>query len=1057
MEYWSIQIVPYYLHCDIDTNLDKLCLVLLGIWDTHVPGLIMHMVSDTSSLLNAKLEREILKGISDAATASDACIVTSGYKEDNISQIVAEVIYKSRVKNPEINFSAIGVGKWGNIRDVPTIKPRTTNTQCDSCKNNNNDAAQDTALGRYTLMPNLTQYIFFDDGTYDSMDNGDFASKLAEKISRGAQRKIPLVTILVGADLHALELIFTNLESNIPVLIIDQSGPLATIMCKHLKLTENMFKPTKNQNEELTKCDGHHDNTGNDIDTHLLDLRVVGKTTLKDVLNKFGNMRLTIIKDIQKLYDIIRQKEYTIVAQENLSQIDNRQVMTADDQMRRALRWSIVDDTDGHLIISAVNWKDTKKIHDNRKLIIDAMSKNLVVFVSNFVKLGIDFAALFASTADSKKDDIRGPWSLYLKKLYSEKMRKNTDSLYLLEKIDTELNFKKEPHVTRVLKELVGDFMKPFYKSESSPEGNQVEAEIPNRKIDSEYIYRDLFLWCVLTHRLDMAKIFLNQMKTRICSALIASKILKSLLQYAPDHDLQDKLSLEAEDFEMYAIECVRCSYLYDREQVCELIIRRVDLYGGVTCLQMAIAADDKKFLNEDACNALLTNIWFDKIDPVQERTRLIINLFTMGFAQFGFSIYDKNQSQEKNAINRSIAKRQLAKNGIDYGDDYQTNEPIRKHFLHFHNRPIVKYCYTCFGYILFLLFFSYYMLFAFDPPSDSNPDIHWTEILTIIFVTTMFLEDCRQFYFQDDLSWTSKILTYFDLKNRSSNLCLVLPAYVLFYVGLILRFVLQDETTFGAASFTIGNVQEKAQYIWAYDRCGLVRDYYGRPALFPPFTFLISLAEFCRWCRRQRHHTNEKKKRYFKMIPADDSPNLDKSWSEFERYSTNDYVRRLLDEQAVAASNIITTDVTSEILSTNRKELKHLASDIHQLNDSLTHSRTETDDKLLSIESTVSNLQGQVDHVNTRLDTMIDSLDWIMSAIERVKMAKTDPPIIKQNSRISISNQGQQEPPNNAQDNLRHRKPDGGSITQQAKQETSTASDICIIMPDEPNDEQNV
>ncbi|CAF0867798.1 unnamed protein product [Adineta steineri] len=192
-------------------------------------------------------------------------------------------------------------------------------------------------------------------------------------------------------------------------------------------------------------------------------------------------------------------------------------------------------------------------------------------------------------------------------------------------------------------------------------------------------------------------------------------------------------------------------------------------------------------------------------------------------------------------------------------------------------------------------------------------------------------------------------------------------------------------------------------------------------------------------------------------MIPADDSPNLDKSWSEFERYSTNDYVRRLLDEQAVAASNIITTDVTSEILSTNRKELKHLASDIHQLNDSLTHSRTETDDKLLSIESTVSNLQGQVDHVNTRLDTMIDSLDWIMSAIERVKMAKTDPPIIKQNSRISISNQGQQEPPNNAQDNLRHRKPDGGSITQQAKQETSTASDICIIMPDEPNDEQNV
>ncbi|CAF3936181.1 unnamed protein product, partial [Adineta steineri] len=136
-------------------------------------------------------------------------------------------------------------------------------------------------------------------------------------------------------------------------------------------------------------------------------------------------------------------------------------------------------------------------------------------------------------------------------------------------------------------------------------------------------------------------------MKTRICSALIASKILKSLIKYAPDHDLRDKLNLEAEDFEMYAIECIRCSYLYDREQACELIMRRVNLYGGVTCLQMAITADDKRFLNEDACNALLTNIWFDKIDPTQERTRLVINLLTLGIAQFAFSFYDKNQSEE--------------------------------------------------------------------------------------------------------------------------------------------------------------------------------------------------------------------------------------------------------------------------------------------------------------------------------------------------------------------------------------------------------------------------
>ena len=185
--------------------------------------------------------------------------------------------------------------------------------------------------------------------------------------------------------------------------------------------------------------------------------------------------------------------------------------------------------------------------------------------------------------------------------------------------------------------------MKPIYQYESSSMQSQVAPGINEEKKTGEYIYRDIFLWCILTHRLEMAKIFLSQMKTRICSALIASKILKSLAEYAPDHDSKSKIQSEANEFEMYAIECVRCSYFYDHVQACELIMRRVDLYGEVTCLQMAIAADDKKFLYEDACNSLLTNIWFDKIDPVQERTRLVVNLLTIGISQFFISIYDKH------------------------------------------------------------------------------------------------------------------------------------------------------------------------------------------------------------------------------------------------------------------------------------------------------------------------------------------------------------------------------------------------------------------------------
>jgi transient receptor potential cation channel subfamily M protein 3 len=174
--------------------------------------------------------------------------------------------------------------------------------------------------------------------------------------------------------------------------------------------------------------------------------------------------------------------------------------------------------------------------------------------------------------------------------------------------------------------------MRPLYEDQQETEGNT----------DAEYIYRDLFLWCILTYRLDMAKIFLSQLKTRICSALIASKILKSLADYAPDQVAKDTLYSKADDFETHAVKFIQYAYINDKHQACELIMRSTNLYGGVTCLQMAIAADDKKFLHEDACQALLTNIWYDKVDPVRERNRLVINILTFGISQLFISIYQK-------------------------------------------------------------------------------------------------------------------------------------------------------------------------------------------------------------------------------------------------------------------------------------------------------------------------------------------------------------------------------------------------------------------------------
>jgi hypothetical protein len=63
----------------------------------------------------------------------------------------------------------------------------------------------------------------------------------------------------------------------------------------------------------------------------------------------------------------------------------------------------------------------------------------------------------------------------------------------------------------------------------------------------------------------------------------------------------------------------------------------------------------------------------------------------------------------------------------------------------HFHEAPFIKFIYNTASYIFFLLLFSYYLLFNFQPPTDETPSINWTEILVIIIISTMFIEDIRK------------------------------------------------------------------------------------------------------------------------------------------------------------------------------------------------------------------------------------------------------------------------------------------------------------------------
>lgn len=172
---------------------------------------------------------------------------------------------------------------------------------------------------------------------------------------------------------------------------------------------------------------------------------------------------------------------------------------------------------------------------------------------------------------------------------------------------------KTTENLNTVLRILIGDYMFKLYfdtqedenryqilwglEEETATEQNLNNIYILNtpdysmnyrsKQIIRDYTMRDLFLWAILMNRIDMAKVFLSHTKYRICSALIATKILKEYHKKAPHGELKENYMNSADYFQNYAIECINLCEKNDANEACCIVLQRIHLYGYVTCLQV--------------------------------------------------------------------------------------------------------------------------------------------------------------------------------------------------------------------------------------------------------------------------------------------------------------------------------------------------------------------------------------------------------------------------------------------------------------------------------------
>ena len=74
----------------------------------------------------------------------------------------------------------------------------------------------------------------------------------------------------------------------------------------------------------------------------------------------------------------------------------------------------------------------------------------------------------------------------------------------------------------------------------------------------------------------------------------------------------------DCSEFEGIAIGVLGECFTSDESKTKSLLVRCIPSYGHTTLLQLAVEADNKEFVGHQACQNLLNNIWWGKMDELE-------------------------------------------------------------------------------------------------------------------------------------------------------------------------------------------------------------------------------------------------------------------------------------------------------------------------------------------------------------------------------------------------------------------------------------------------------
>ncbi|XP_076843959.1 transient receptor potential cation channel subfamily M member 4-like [Brachyhypopomus gauderio] len=762
--------------------------ILTERWGLPTPNLVLLVEGGVGRSKVKNWVREVLRqGLVKAAHSTGAWIVAGGLRE-GVGRCLGEAVRDHFTAAPPDSLAkvvTIGIAPWGLVthRDQ-LINPEGSFPAVYYISNTSRDS--------FCLDNNYQAFLLVDNGTVGRTGGeASFRANLENYISHQRTGKkgsgsmdIPVLCMLVSGESYMLERLDLSLKNSIPWLVLAGSGGLADLLTDILENVQasgsedegNVMNKTDLRSRLAEKVMKHFPSEP-DID------KLVEKT-----LSIYKRRGLVSIYHWEQEgpddFDTVLLKALVRSSKQRLS--GNASPST--EELKLALTWNRVDIARTDLFTEDVQWKND----DLEDFMTDALVNDKPQFVQLFAENGLNILdyltygrleRLYWCISDSCV-----AYTVLLRHLSDRQgmpntgiLRASTDALNPSSSLIKEFTLYE---VSQLLEDLLGDVCERFFHGILGLHGmtstrkmvkrltRVLKEEIGYRNKKCPHPWAALFIWAVLQNRREMAIYFWEMTTESVLSALTGCKLLRELSKLERETETKQSMKELAKTFEKLAHDMLSKCYQSSESRSFVLLKKKSVMWGGATCLKMAMEADARHFFSHDGVQSLLSQIWWGDMDRSTEVWKLILTFFVPPlcytslisfreveeteernsdevpqgkdiewlYAETVFSFRDLKRMQEKSGDLSPI--RPTTKGRLDWQSS--TKRPfLVSRWRQFWYAPVTAFLGNVLMYFLFLLLFAYVLLLDFKPPPPTGPAP--PELFLYFWVFTIACEEVRE------------------------------------------------------------------------------------------------------------------------------------------------------------------------------------------------------------------------------------------------------------------------------------------------------------------------